>query len=187
MTVYIYIYLYDTTIVNCLDSMGGTHSIECNSAAKDIWQFCIEREICISAALIPGENNTQAGSESIEFLLIIRGGMAEARHISTSYKNLVESPLDPFVSKLNAQVSCYASWRPNPDPFQLHGKQFFYTFLLFSLISYCLHKIVKVEAEGIMTVSLWPTQPCVDVTLDSRCAKDTSTATEHAPNARERA
>ena len=141
--------------------MGGTHSMECNSAAKDIWQCCIEREICISAALIPGENNTQAGRESMEFLLIIRGGMAEARHISTSYKNLVEPPLDPFVSKLNAQVSCYASWRPNPDPFQLHGKQFFYTFLLFSLISYCLHKIVKVEAEGIMTISLWPTSHVV--------------------------
>ena len=41
---------------------GGTHSIECNSAAKDIWQFCIEREICISAALIPGKKNTQAES-----------------------------------------------------------------------------------------------------------------------------
>ena len=73
MTVYIYIYLYDTTIVNCLNSMGGTHSIECNSVAKDIWRFCIEREICISAALIPGENNTQTGRESIEFLLIKRG------------------------------------------------------------------------------------------------------------------
>ena len=157
MTVYIYIYLNDTTIVNCLYSMRGTHSIECNSAAKDIWQFCIKREICISAALTPGENNTKAGRESIEFLLIMRGGMAEARHISTSYKNLVEPPYDPFVSKLNAQMSCYASWRPNPDPFQLHGKQFFYTFLLFtcSLISHCLHKIVGVEAEDIMTVSLW--------------------------------
>ena len=39
-----------------------------------------------------------------------------------------------------------------------------------------------------MTVnSLWPTQPCLAVMPDSRCAKDTSTATEHAPNARERA
>ena len=68
MTVYIYIYLYNTTIVNCLYSMGGTHSIECNSAAKDSWQFCIEREICSSAALIPGKNNTQADRESIVFV-----------------------------------------------------------------------------------------------------------------------
>ena len=36
VTVHIYIYLNNTTIVNCLNSMGGTHFIECNSAAKDI-------------------------------------------------------------------------------------------------------------------------------------------------------
>ena len=29
-------YLNNTTIVNCRNSMGGTHFIECNSAAKDI-------------------------------------------------------------------------------------------------------------------------------------------------------
>ena len=85
------------------------------------------------------------------------------QNISTSYKNLVEPPFDPFISKLNAQVSCYASWRPDPDPFQLHGKQFFHAFLLFNLIFHCLHKIVRVEAEGMMTVFLWPTQPCIAV------------------------
>ena len=48
--------------------MGGTHFIECNSAAKDIWQFCIEREIWISAALITEKNNTQADRESRVFI-----------------------------------------------------------------------------------------------------------------------
>jgi len=47
--------------------MGGTHSIECNSAAEDIWQFCIEREIWISEAHISGKNNTQADRESRVF------------------------------------------------------------------------------------------------------------------------
>ena len=146
MTVYIYIYLYDTMIVNCLYSMGGTHSIECNSAAKDIWQFCIEREICISAALTPGENNTQAGRESIEFLLC-----------------LVMHPGDLILILFNYMGNSFS--------------------IRFSYLVW----LVKVEAEGITTVSLWPTQPCLAVTLDSRCAKETSTATEHAPNAREKA
>ena len=35
VTVHIYIYLNNATIVNCLNCMGGTHFIECNSAAKD--------------------------------------------------------------------------------------------------------------------------------------------------------
>ena len=44
--------------------MGGTRFIECYSAAKDIWQFFIEREIWISAALVPGKNDTEADRES---------------------------------------------------------------------------------------------------------------------------
>ena len=35
-----------------------------------------------------------------------------------------------------------------------------------------------------MIVSFWTTQPCITVMPDSRCAKDTSRATEHARNAR---
>ena len=46
--------------------------------------------------------------------MIIRGGVAKARHISTSYKTPIKPPFDLFVSRLNAQVSCYASWRPDP-------------------------------------------------------------------------
>ena len=48
-------------------------------------------------------------TESLEFLLIIRGDIAKARHISTSYKNLVEPSFDLFASKPNTLVSCYAS------------------------------------------------------------------------------
>ena len=121
MTVHIYIYLYNTTIVNCLYSMGGTHSIECNSPAKDIWQFRIERERYVFLQPSSQGRIILRRTWSLEFLLIIRGGIAKARHLSTSYKNLVEPLFNPFVSKLNAQVSCYASWRPDPNLFQLHA------------------------------------------------------------------
>ena len=171
--------------------MGGTHFIECNSAAKDIWQFCTEREIWISAALILEKKNTQANRESRVFIDNKRWN-CQARHISTSYKNLVEPPFDRSVSKLSAQVSCHTSWRPDPDEtyvdvFLSHKKQFFYAFPLFSLITHWLHKIVSVEAEGMNDCFLLATQPCIAVMPDSRCGKDTSTATEHPQNARERA
>ena len=68
MTVHIYIYLNNTTIVNCLNSMGGTHFIECNSAAKDILQFCMERETWISAAFTLEKKNTQDNTESRVFI-----------------------------------------------------------------------------------------------------------------------
>ena len=58
----------------------------------------------------------------------------------------------------------------------------------FSFIAHCLHKIVRVEAEGIMIVPFRPTQPYTQSCYsESRCAKDTSTGTDHAKNARERA
>ena len=66
--VHIRIYSDNTTTVNYINSMGGTHSMECNSISKDIWLFCIEREIWISAAHIPGKNNTQADRESRVFI-----------------------------------------------------------------------------------------------------------------------
>ena len=36
---------YNTTTVNYLNCMGGMHSLECNSADKDISQFCTERDL----------------------------------------------------------------------------------------------------------------------------------------------
>ena len=48
--------------------MGGTCFIECNYAATDIWQFCIEREIWISAALIQGRIILRL-TESLEFFI----------------------------------------------------------------------------------------------------------------------
>ena len=101
--------------------------------------------------------------------MIIRSGIAKVRQISTSYKILVEPPIDLFVPWLNTQVSCYAYWRSDPgttyaDVFSITWEtQFFYAFPLFSLIAHCLHKIVRVETEGIMIVPLWPTQPCTAV------------------------
>ena len=86
--------------------MGGTRFIECNSAAKDTWQFCIEREIWISAALIPGKNNTQADRESRFFINNKRWNCLRP-DIFQQVTKIWLNHLLTSVSKLNAQVSCY--------------------------------------------------------------------------------
>ena len=72
--------------------------------------------------------------------------------------------------------------------FRSHGKQVFYALPLFSLISHYLHKIVRMDAEGMNDCFLLA-YPAISIAVmpDSRCAKDTFTATEHAKNARKRA
>ena len=73
--------------------------------------------------------------------------------------------IDLFASRLNAQVPCYVSWKPDPeatyvDTFSISWENhFFYAFPPFSLIPCCLQKIEMEKAEGIMIVPLWPTQP----------------------------
>ena len=40
-----------------INSMGGVKSPECNEIAKEIWLWCIDRSIWISAEHIPGSQN----------------------------------------------------------------------------------------------------------------------------------
>jgi len=163
-SVHIRVYSDNTTAVNYINSMGGTHSMECNSVAKEIWLFCITREIWLSAAHIPGKDNIQADKESRVFNdnkeWMLRPDIFQ--HVTKLWG---EPTIDLFASRLNAQVACYASWRPDPgatyvDAFSISWEnQFFYAFPPFSLIARCLQKISMEKAEGIIIVPVWPTQP----------------------------
>ena len=54
----------NTTAVNVNNRMGTTHSDSCNSLAKEIWEWCIARDIWVSVAHIPGTQNLIADFES---------------------------------------------------------------------------------------------------------------------------
>ena len=49
------------------DAPGGSHSRECHTIAKDIWQWCIDKQIWLTAAYIPGTKNVAADRESRVF------------------------------------------------------------------------------------------------------------------------
>lgn len=163
-SIHVRIYSDNITTVNYINSMGGTHSMECNSVAKDIWLFCITRQIWVSAAYIPGKENIQADKESRVFY-DNKEWMLRPDLFQLLTKIWGEPSIDLFASRLNAQVPCYASWRPDPDAAYVDAfsiswkKQFFYAFPPFSLIARCLQKIAMEEAEGLMIVPFWPTQP----------------------------
>ena len=54
----------NTTAVSTINHMGTCHSDVCNTIGKDIWKWCIDRNIWISAAHIPGKMNVLADMES---------------------------------------------------------------------------------------------------------------------------
>ena len=54
----------NSTAVSVINHMGTSHSHSCNSMAKKIWEWCIERNIWLSVAHIPGKDNSVADFES---------------------------------------------------------------------------------------------------------------------------
>ena len=54
----------NTSAVSIINHMGTSHSVKCNALAKTVWEWCIERQIWISAAHIPGRDNFIADFES---------------------------------------------------------------------------------------------------------------------------
>ncbi|XP_068692889.1 uncharacterized protein [Montipora foliosa] len=161
--IHVQIYSDNSTTVNYINAMGGTHSRECNTIAKDIWQWCIDKQIWLTAAPIPGTKNVVEDRESRVF-----SDNKEWTIRPDIFRKITDIWGDPcidlFAPRLNHQVSCYVSWKPDPgagfiDAFSsTWGKQLFYAFPPFSLIARCLQKIQTDSAEGFMIVPMWPTQ-----------------------------
>ena len=57
----------NTTAIAYTNHMGGSHSRQCNGIAKDVWLFCIERNIWLTAAHLPGHLNVIADEKSRVF------------------------------------------------------------------------------------------------------------------------
>ena len=48
----------NTTAVEYVNKMGTSHSDTCHNISKQIWEFCITRNLWISAAYVPGVENS---------------------------------------------------------------------------------------------------------------------------------
>ena len=154
----------NTTAVAYINHMGGTKSIACNELAKTIWEWCITRKIWITAAHVPGVDNSIADKKS----RIFNDNLEWMLHVDI-FRNICETygtpDIDLFASRLNAQLTRYVSWKPDPtaeaiDAFTINwGNLFFYAFPPFSLILRCLQKVEQDQADGIIIVPKWPTQP----------------------------
>ena len=65
--IHVQIYSDNPTTANYINAMGGTHSRECNTIAKNSWQWCRDQQMCLTAAHIPGTKNVEANRESRVF------------------------------------------------------------------------------------------------------------------------
>ena len=154
----------NNTAVSYINSMGGCRSLECNSIAKDIWDWAIDKDIWLSAAHIPGSSNIDADQLSRNLNLDLEW-MLSAPIFQRIVALFGKPDIDLFASRLNAQVEDYVSWKPHPmakfvDAFTIDWSQFFfYAYPPFCLVSRCVQKIIQDHASGILAIPLWTTQP----------------------------
>ena len=168
--IHIRLMMDNTTAVACVSKMGTSHSVLCNNVTQEIWAFCIERNIWVSSAFIPGKLNVEADRESRRQNLDAEWCLKT--DILTEALSILgcKPDIDLFASRLNKQFDKYIAFRPDPDAllidaFSCSWKNLdFYAFPPFCIISRVLSKICREGAKGVIVVPDWPTQawyPCL--------------------------
>lgn len=163
----------NTTALAYVNKKGGIRSQECNDVAKEIWAFCEENNLMITAQHIPGVDNVLADfrsrnfSDSLEWTL-------KSRHFNRICQRLGVPSVDLFATRLNAKCEKFVSWQPDPeawkfDAFSFHWGQglLYYAFPPFSLIARVLQKLENDQrqekrgpkAQLILVTPNWPSQP----------------------------
>ena len=77
----------------------------------------------------------------------------------------IDRYIDLFSSRLNTQLPCYISYRPDPYAMEINAfcifweNLKFYCFPPFSCVARAIQKIILDKATGILVVPRWPNQP----------------------------
>ena len=162
----------NTTTVSCINSMGSNKGDHLNNLCKDIWLWCIEREIWISAAHVAGKENIEADKLS-RCLHVDMEWKLDSSLLSDALKMLEVKPcIDLFASSANAQFSKYVSFVPDKnayavDAFTMRWNEYnMYCFPPFSLLPRVLSKIQHDKATGVVVVPEWRNQPFWPMLMD---------------------
>ena len=153
--------LDNTTAVSYINNMGGIRSEPLNTLAKEIWHWCMSREIWLSADYVPGDLNVEADSASRLF----------AEDLEWSLYPTIFSELQSTI--WSPDIDLFASRPPYPgayavDAFSLSWSNMgCYIFPPFSLISHILAKVCREKAVAILIAPVWPLQDWYPVLLHS--------------------
>ena len=153
----------NSTTVHYINNMGG-RKLDCNTVARKIWEWAIERNIWLSCSYIPGKDNCEADRLSRTL-----HSNVEWRLDTCIFKVICEEfgPInfDLFASRLTNQVSRYASWMPDPGAELCDAMSFDwksvkgYAFPPFSMVGKVLQKIECDKCTIVLVVPQFRSQP----------------------------
>lgn len=160
--VHVRLYMDNTTSCSYINKYGGK-KVELDSIAREIWLWCLERKIHLSAAHIPGASNCEADEMSRSFNDDLEWSLNE-HQFAKILKEFPDLSIDLFASRLNYRLERYVSFRPEPHAYAVDAfsfdwtNEFAYIFSPFVLIPRILQKLERDKAEAVMIAPIWTTQ-----------------------------
>ena len=153
----------NTTAVQYINNQGGRKQA-CNQIARDIWLWCINKNIWLTAAYIPGARNVEADAQSRSLHNNMEWSLDGEVFRQITVK-LGSPNIDLFASRTNTKIKNFCAWKPDPeavciDAFTINWHPYFvYAFPPFCLIGRVLQKIATEVVTGVIIFPYWPTQP----------------------------
>lgn len=151
------------TAVNYLNNQGGS-VLPLLEITKQIWLWCLSRNIVLTATHIPGKINFLPDNLSRHF-----NDTSEWKLKPSIFEKITQyffyPDIDLFASRLNKQIKKFVSWFPDPfayatDSYTFSWHEFNpYIFPPFSQVNRVLQKIQEDQVrKAILIVPLWTTQ-----------------------------
>ncbi len=154
----------NTSAIAYINHMGGTRSQSLARSACQLWHWCLQRGITVSAEHLPGVQNVAADVESRTMRT-----SAEWKLHPEVFQAIMQlmgpCRVDLFATRLNTQLNHYISWQPDPfametDAFQITWCNMEgYAFPPFAMIGRCLQKIRREQSSVVLVAPMWPAQP----------------------------
>ena len=154
-----------------INKRGGTISPELTYLAKQLWLWCMERDISLSADHLPGIWNAVADEES----RTMRDRTDWKLNPHTFNRiNQILGPLeiDLFATRLTHQLPQFVSWKPDPlammtDAFAMDwSKRKAYANPPWNLIGRVLAQCRRQQAELVLIAPTWKDQPWYPTLLE---------------------
>ncbi|XP_034935551.1 uncharacterized protein [Chelonus insularis] len=153
----------NTTAISYINRMGGIQHQNLNILAREIWQWCEQKNNWIFASYIPSQENEDADRESG------KNNVDTEWEIGNEYfRKIVRKygtpEIDLFANRINKKCEVFCSWFQDPESFIVDAftinwhNWFFYAFPPFAMIPRVIQKIVSDRARGILVVPYWTTQ-----------------------------
>ena len=152
------------TAVAYINNLGGTVSAQATILARNLWMWCLERGILITAQYIPGEENIRADTES-RVMRDRSDWMLNPTLFQRIQRRFPNLEIDLFASRLSSQLPRFFSWRPDPlaeatDAFLQDWRGLrAYANPPWNLTGRVLSKVEEQAMDLVLIAPVWPSQP----------------------------